>query len=491
MKKFLLLLLISGFYSGYSQGWQNICMPGLTRFADEQGNLKVFRSDSTFQFGPDSIFLTFPTIKQLSQPSCLDTSGGSILGRKVYKQAGGVFLFFNFWGDTIYLNTLAGLNDTWRFAKLNDTSNMWATITAVTPQTVLGINDSVKEITLQAKNNSNQNISHILNNTKLLLGKELGFIQVLDLNDFPTNTKLYSLAGKDAGAIGLQELTAEMIFDFNPGDEFHYFGEMSAVHYFTYHKEIRTIENKEILSPGLIRYTIKSCSLLVEQNHPMYTPDTSRFESVYMLIYNMDSLNNLCYFTAGPDEFLPYSVSGSYRVADKFSGNATSEYNDRPDRSYADKVYFPDASGCWSTSFGYIFNFTSGLGETSVSIDVGGGLGSHHELVYFKKGEEEWGTPVATGCSVLLGVDDQVQGNVNLFPNPVVTEAKISFPPGFGNFPVTYKLYDLSGRMVRTGTISSRDDVFVRGNLNAGLYLMILTDDQEVSVSKIRVILSD
>ncbi len=491
MKKVLLLLLISGFYSGYSQGWQNICMPGHTIFNEASGELIVFRNDTSYLSGTDSVFLSFPTIKLFSQPACLDTNGGSILGRTIHKKPSGTFTFFNFWNDTIVLHTLAGLNSPWRFARLSDTSYMQASVTAITVQTHLGISDSVKEISLQAKNNFNQPINHLLNNTILKLGKTLGFIQVINLNDFPVNPVIYTLAGKESGMPGIQVITPEMVYDFDPSDEFHYQGNMTSIHYFENHKEIQTILAKEVLSPGLIMYTVHSCSLRIAHSHPFYYPDTTRIESVYDVTYRMDSLSALRHFCASPGEFIPYPISTSNWLADRFFWDYEDEYNQRPTRSYTGSTYFPSSAACWISTVGFNYQYAPGLGETKRWIDAGGGLGSVHSLVYFKKGTEEWGLPVAESCSILLGEAEVPAPETIIYPNPVTGKAEIHLPDRSFTLPVTLFVYSLSGQMIRRETIHTPTYIWERDRIKAGMYLMILQDAKKMILSEFKVILSD
>ncbi len=99
MKRILYLLIFFAPAVLPAQNYQNICSPGDTYFGSQTHNLKSFRRDSMQLVPspfPDTIFWSFPTIQNVTgNPPCLDTTFGSILGRKILKKASGDFVFFN------------------------------------------------------------------------------------------------------------------------------------------------------------------------------------------------------------------------------------------------------------------------------------------------------------------------------------------------------------------------------------------------------------
>jgi hypothetical protein len=92
-------------------------------------------------------------------------------------------------------------------------------------------------------------------------------------------------------------------------------------------------------------------------------------------------------------------------------------------------------------------------------------------LVYFKKGGESWGTPIAMDCSVLEGAS-----LIIVVPNPVITKAEIRIR---GHQPGTVArliLYDNFGNKIFETSSNTGIFNFSREGIPAGLYLMAVYD---------------
>lgn len=156
-----------------AQNWQNICSPGITLYSDPTNTLSSFRLDSKEPVpgNPmDSVFKSYVTLRKFSASQfCYDTAFGSVFGDKVYKKANGTFVFFNQWGDSVFLITDAILSQSWRMISLPNSDYLLATVSEINSDSVLGLPDQEKVITLQAKNAANQNIYHVFNNKQIVL----------------------------------------------------------------------------------------------------------------------------------------------------------------------------------------------------------------------------------------------------------------------------------------------------------------------------------
>lgn len=73
---------------------------------------------------------------------------------------------------------------------------------------------------------------------------------------------------------------------------------------------------------------------------------------------------------------------------------------------------------------------------------------------------------------LLLDNDEAPVEQVKIYPNPVTDVLTVSAAKG-----MTYKILDLSGRIVGSGVVSA-DGSIDMGNLAAGIYMMVLDDDQ-------------
>ena len=187
MKKlFFATMLLMGFYSAIAQNWKCFT-PGTNQyFTNNYGYVRGMRIDSVVTTGADNVYHPFRTVRMLNYwMSAVDSNGGSWLGKNVVAQPGGSFLFDNIYGDTVLIETMANVGDNWMF--YNDTTNNYytATISSIDTMTILGNPDSIKRITLTAYVNGVYAPSDSFDNTELVLSKNYGFVQAIDLYNFP------------------------------------------------------------------------------------------------------------------------------------------------------------------------------------------------------------------------------------------------------------------------------------------------------------------
>ena len=276
MKSFKVLLLVLVPFSLAAQNWQNICSPGITMFVNPGNKIACFRLDSSSMASGnplDSIYNSYVTLRKFpGSQVCFDTIYGYVLGSKVYKYSNGTFIFFNHYGDSIRVNTVAAFSQSWKICPLPNSTYLQGTVSGIETDSVCGIPDQVKVITLQAKNASNQNINHPFNNKQILLSKNFGFTQIYDLVTFPSDTTPWQLIGKNHPAIGVQDFTLREAYNYEVGDEFHtddYWGcsiGMSDV------KTIHRILSKNVsVTEDTIIYCAERCRRMISAPPPYYS----------------------------------------------------------------------------------------------------------------------------------------------------------------------------------------------------------------------------
>jgi len=191
MKQLILFLLLASGY--YCQAQNYACLQnGVTHyFINENGYLRGIRIDSIKTYPDSTVYYPFHTprgaLYVLYAPlSFSDSMGGSWLGKRVKQLPDGIFIFDNYFTDsTVVVKTQANVGDSWVFYK--DTGSLFynATVVSADTMTVLGAVDSIKSILLTAQNASGPVPSDSLNNFKIILSKNNGFVQVFDLYTFP------------------------------------------------------------------------------------------------------------------------------------------------------------------------------------------------------------------------------------------------------------------------------------------------------------------
>ena len=156
-------------------------------FTNDKGYLRGIRIDSVHALTDSVIYYPFHTPRgsYSEMGGILDSNGGSWLGKKVVQTGDGSFLFDNIWGATVMIKTKAHLGDSWTLYSDTTARNYRATVTGLQTMPVLGVTDSVKIITINAFDSMTAAPSDPLNNFKIILSKNNGFVQVCDLYTFP------------------------------------------------------------------------------------------------------------------------------------------------------------------------------------------------------------------------------------------------------------------------------------------------------------------
>jgi hypothetical protein len=473
----------------FSQDYRDICSPGLTFFHTPTYTLKAFRMDSIQPTGiGDTVFFSYRSLRDSSQSNnCFDTLHGSILGFKVIEYHDGRFVFFNKNDDTITIKSQAPLNGSWKFCSL-PAGWIKATNTVLIADTVLGIIDSVKVISLQAMDSNNDNIPNPINQVTLKLSKDFGLTKMLDVYNIPDSTQIYTLAGKSSLSAGTQDMTWLDIFNFNVGDVFHYTGYDIGYGWGDVQwKSIQTVLQKKLSGNyDTIFYTIQSCT---RTNFSTYssTFSTDTITDTYVNgVYSFDSPEQ----PGLPGEFIPhYSGNDPYGAgpyATRFSANDGS-FNGRLTK-ISDPGYYSRSTGCWRFGLfeaGAEWQYTHGLGITysiSEEVDQNGETVHQSELVYYKQGQESWGTPVGTDCSSLAGINDSKKTGdslLQLFPNPA-SHLIMIYSPAKGLLGI----FNLCGQQMLKQNITVPATTLDISTLPSGVYLVRLVGKEGVEVGK-------
>jgi hypothetical protein len=282
MKKIIFTLLLIAPLWLTAQNYTNICSAGPAFYKKMNLNqLKAYKTTSmVMPGGGDTIFFSYATLRDTAA-ECLDTTKGSILGRKIYRrQVDGMFLFFNKKNDTIYVNTKALLNDTWRFTKLTSGIYLEAKVIFLGPDSVMGVLDEVKKIELQAKRSDGTPQASPWNGKQFVMSKHYGLSKTFDMVNVPNDTTSYTIVGKLKPVIGVQEFGWKDIYNYNIGDVLHFSGYLSSSigNPSSTWKEIQTVITKTAYGagPDSVLYKIDRCksTLTNPGNNHVYIHDT-------------------------------------------------------------------------------------------------------------------------------------------------------------------------------------------------------------------------
>ncbi len=480
MKRSLLFLLFVVPVVLTAQYYQNICSPGITFYRNNSGTILAFRLDSTdVSQNPDTVFYSYRAIREPQGGDCYDTTSGCFLGLMVTKKPSGVFQFYNKDNAQITLHTTEGLGYSWTFFSYPSGDYIEASIVSLNTDTILGIVDSVKVIEFQAKDNTGNNIAHILNAQQIKLSKHYGLTRMLDIYSIPTVSVFYTLLGKTSPPVGIQNITWNEVYNYSVGDVFHFHGSQYTSGVYVDIKVIWTILDKvEIPDSNRIIYTIEWC-----QKKKASVPPPNVIFAFDTITQTVNFQSDTSYILELPLEFIRLNE------ATRIYSRVFSEFNGRQTHKTFDGIYYGSSPPCWNPPFEYASSqsFTPGLGRTRYSSSEV--FESYSiQLIYFKKGSEEWGNPVATSCNIL--VSDELQNlshefRMAIYPNPVRDRIIIQLDEFEQGSRLEFKLFDYVGKEVYQTMIRYGRVTLNRPPLPGGLYIWQVTGETGTATGRL------
>jgi hypothetical protein len=475
MKRFFIIaILLFPLVISAQDNW-SICSPGVTFFVKSDSSMKAFRLDSIQMNGVgDSVFYSYPAIGLVTDNmGCFDTTKGSILGRKIVKTTDNRFYLFNKDNDTVTILYSADLNTAWKFCPLTDNDYLQAKVTAIQPLNILGVTDQVKVITLQAKNNSGNDIPHDFNQKTILLSEHYGLAKMYDVNFIPGDTTSYVLAGKGNPQAGIQDISWKDVYNFDEGDVFEYLWQYSDFGTGGIQKSIIHVLQRNVHGAwDSVSYKVEVCTASDYGSPPVHetTFDTS------WLYYNFLSLQSDPLISKLPFEYVPENyICGYYNV---YQG-----YNKRAVKA-STPMYYGSGPGvpCWYYLVGDgvpEYDYAKGLGMVYTGY-FGIGNMSNNSLVYFQKGSETWGTPIASSCSSLVGMNEakvSESPKITVFPDPVFDKAVVMVSGLRPDVVLRFSLTDVTGQTVFQSKAFTGSCSFDRTGMPSGIYVLLLKSD--------------
>jgi hypothetical protein len=332
-------------------------------------------------------------------------------------------------------------------------------------------------------------ISHFLNQKTIKLSQHYGISKTFDLYfmpDIETNdSSSYLIAGKTVPASGIQNLTWKDIYNYDVGDVFQWEG---SEHNGPDWQTMEQVLGKDVIGNNdTVIYTMLYCKIMWLPQPP------PNIETIF------DTIQESYYFPQMANDhtidMLPEAFTGNAYDAPSYSRDVA--YMGRRTQIYDDNSYMIRDYGthCWGDPFEpdcYIYDYTEGLGITRTQyLQMDLYITSWYEqMVYFKKGTETWGTPLAYTCNELLPVKETTKSEVpdiKIIPNPVETQAEISIE-GIKQTDLHYTLINSFGHQVLSGEIQSSYFILDRSGIPSGLYIMTLADENNMILARKKII---
>lgn len=469
-----------------SHDYQTVYSNRIALFENSEKQIKALRIDSV-KVGVDTVFYPFATIQEVSR-NCFSPYKASWLGEKVVVKPDGTNLFFNRDGDTITLKTRARINESWIAFQRGDDFRVKATVQSVGLDTFLGLTDSLKTISLTVIDKSGNELSHPLNSLQLKVSKNYGFVKTLnfyllpdiEVHDTQEKFECLSLVGLTNPNAGVQNLTWFEAHDFQPGDELHVLEETSdwiehagdrIGHAIINKAKYKYLDRTDYADSIIYRFARKQS---IETEYPDSTTLELFNDTLKTVVLSYPDFDKL------PGEPIFDDIQPVISVHKMFHGSIIS----KNDPKFYEGFYSSD-SICWGM---IVFDgcarsdtYFKGLGgpyyKCTYCCSQGG---EERKLVYYKKGETEWGEKL-----VITDVPEvKTNNNLEFFPNPANNFITISNP---SNTPIEkIELVDFSGKVVQTWrTNELRENKMNIQHIQPGIYLLKATTEAGIKTGKL------
>ena len=280
--------------------------------------------------------------------------------------------------------------------------------------------------------------------------------------------------------LGIQNLTSFDIFDFQPGDELHIRYEFDCIgpNYADFKSDnIKTILNylsradypdsivyqflRKVDKNGVVSEALGKQKIIKDYHFEKLPMETifREYEA-----YNIMMINSTIH-SMGTKNFM-----SNLRRLHKIDN---SSFENIVGYGY-DCWVTPIWDGCFPSKV-----YLEGLGGPYSNCGSFWGCFQNEGLVYFKKGDTEWGEPlVITGVSEL----ETMQGTIS--PNPAKDIVTLSLPAVSHNFSLT--IIDKLGRIVKSESFQNTDQATLNiMELVSGLYFLRVTAGGKTEVHKL------
>ena len=465
----LLLLIIVALKAG-AHDYQTVYANQVALFKNSANyRIKGLRIDSV-KVASDIILYPFATIQEVSE-GCFSPYKASWISEKVTLKPDGTNLFFNRDGGVITLKTQARLNESWIAFQRADAFRVEASVAAVELGNVLGLSDSVKTIAFRVVGNEGTTVDHALNKLKVKISKRYGFIETLNFYLFPDIAvrspndlqRSYSLVGLTNPKLGIPNLSWFEVNNFNPGDELHVhehnFGDnlINPITEFDNRYIYKYLKRTNYADSVVYRYARRQSIKTVYIDKTTLETYNDTVRSVVRANPDFDQL---------PGEPI-IETNSAYQM---FMRN--DEFIMKISPSRMNELYVGNGN-CWSSIAGEgclpEMSYIAGLGGPYYKCSGYIGESKERKLVYYKKGETEWGEKLLITTVPNFKTSDGLQ----VFPNPVSDVVTFQLNENTGTHEV--RIYDPTGTLIKSKQFKGSSYNINLSDLKNGIYLYKVT----------------
>ncbi len=397
-----------------------------------------------------------------------DSARGSWLGERVVKTIEGDFIFDNYWGNNVTIKTNVPVGSSW--VLYSDSGSVYYQAQMLTTDTmsVLGVVDSVKRILITAHDSMGIVVTDPLDSFQIILSKNYGFVQVLDLYTFPYHkvdsvyqsgldffldfsTWPYNYASS-GGNPPSRDISIYKIINFiNPNDAQLYNWNVGDIYEYSY--EEGTFYG--LYPPTMVYYTLDTIVNKVITGHT----------TTYAI--------NESSFQYSPPSQVHYA--NSYSVNDTNYSLLSRDYMPEERTYYSLSMpiyYFPDDTQWCVQSPAYYFSSTWGgirtyykLGLSLVTVFSASPNPDYYydRLIYYNRGSNCGGIVWPVG----INAPDKLQ-LLQIFPNPATNKLTISGSQPIGGV----EIFNMVGQKMLSAQILLQNTELDISQFPPGVYLV-------------------
>lgn len=486
------LFMVTGPVAVMAQSYQSVYSGRENIFIKNTDEYLGFRVDSSKTVGGDTLLypVKFPRLDDAGI-YCYKPFGTSWLGDSIRIRPDGLNIFYFGGADSVVLQTQAGQGQSWVLLNRTDGSHVDVTVTAMQTETVAGANDSVKILTLQARDAAENPVTWSYNGSQFKLSKDNGIIRMISfyqlLHESGLNYEDYgplTLVGCNNPFYGVQNTHWRDIYTYAVGDEF-----LIEYYHAVYYSEF--IQRTELVLETVLSvnystdgdtafYLMKRCGHIINdtsgiQSHTGYEDTVQEMNILVNPVFNA----------------LPYECAMKDSQTAIYS-TMFRQYG-RPCKAEAIVWYTPVmADTCWNQVHLDIFcmsweyqHYVEGCGGPYYEYNTCSYSTDRRNLRYYKKGSETFGTPYSCESVVNgLALETRTEVGVHVYPNPMLSEGVVEIAD-FTGVSATFILYDQVGRVVHQQELTAAKTAIPRGSLKSGLYLYrVISGNGEISQGK-------
>ena len=438
-------------------------------YAIKVDSVSVNSTESYYEFYKDwgyndTTFLTCP-----DQPIWI--------GHRCKVLSNGDHIFYNSQDEELLIRSKAQPGETWELFEFSDGSTVQASLISITEETVLTMIDSIKTIGLQLLDSNGMAINSQINNMTISFGKSIGLITMIEAFNFPDTLRQLYLDGESDYGIGNYSFTWEDIYDFQVDDEFQYTYMYTNQSYGDYKFILlKVLDRIDYPFGDSVSYSFERKTYEIDFSTVILTPDSStlqisNYNETYAFIADSILLPNEAITT-----FRPYTDNLQYSLC------YSPDFNNRRLLTGGGDIYellqSPQFGACLSMfeSNSISNKYAEGIGLVSSHISYFDGPFVMHDLFYYKKGAETFGTPLA-----IDEVKPDFMDLITFYPNPATDHLNIE---GLRSGDIV-RLHSILGREIKVVPASENQIQISLNGLSEGIYFLQVRRGDQVQVFKV------